>query len=68
MKLKAEILSVSVVADQLLVRAQANEVGAGSAPWRSMAIVEFKVSDIAARRRAFYVGRTLTIKIEPEGR
>ena len=63
MKIKAHIVAVADHGDVYKIEAQGSEIGA--ADWRKMELFEFRVANIAGRNRAFYVGRELTITIEP---
>ena len=65
MKIDGNIISVKTTGDQLEVELQGTERGA-DACWRPMAVVTVRFADTEASRRAFYVGRGVTIDITPK--
>jgi len=65
MKIRAEVLAVETTGDQLSIKMQGNAPSA-SAGWRTMEVVDVRLADTKINRRAFRVGRSVTVIIKPE--
>lgn len=65
MKVRCEVLSVAATGDQLSIKAQGT--ARQGAAWRSMEVFDFRIADTKTNRRAFYVGRGVSITVTPEG-
>lgn len=66
MKIQGHITAVEDMGGELKVTGQAAEVGAPEGSW--LRKFEIIIRDVRGRAEAYYVGRELTITIEPERR
>ena len=62
MKLKCEILEVANNGDGLTIGLQAK---IGRAEWKSIERQTIRIDNTAQNRRAFYVGRVVTLELKP---
>ena len=62
MKLKCHILEVKTDGERLEIKAQG--CGDADARWRPMNVITFQCADITSARRAFYVGRHISVEIK----
>lgn len=63
MKFKAEVVSVEANSMTLRIRALAH--GVRDAEWRESQLISFEVTNTKAQRRAFLVGREVSIEVKP---
>ncbi len=63
MKIRACVIEAADHGDQLLVKAQGRTKQ--SADWQGCATIEMKVPMHNSSRKAFYIGRPITVEIKP---
>lgn len=64
MKLKCEVVAVETDGTLLKLRLQGSRPD--SAAWREMGVHSIQVDDTPRNCRAFHLGRTVTVSIEPK--